>query len=47
MNLINEEIAKTQELANVTKEKLGQATIDLAKDREELAKYGVSFDEYG
>lgn len=47
LDLLTQEIAKTHELANVTKEKLAKAEEFLLKDREALSKYGVSFDEYG
>ena len=47
LDLLDQEIAKTNDLANVTKDKLLKAQEYLVDDRAELAKYGVAFDEYG
>ncbi len=47
LSYLDQEIAKTKELADATKQKLAEAEENLAKDRAALEKYGVSTNEYG
>ena len=48
LDYLDQEIAKTTELANATRDKLAEAEKYLEKDRETMIKnFGMSTDEYG
>ena len=47
LDYLDQEIAKTEELAEATRAKLEEAEANLALDREAMARYGMSTNEYG
>lgn len=47
LNLIQQEIKATEELAKATETKLVEAEGHLADDRDKLSEFGASFNEYG